>query len=96
MIHGKQMTSENTFGLHSQVVLGRIRNTKKRNYIRTWKLMSWNPRSRSPGTQTGMPSADRGRRTETATAPGSVLVGTETGRSTTREEGMPRTGTKRS
>ncbi|XP_039692752.1 cytoplasmic dynein 2 intermediate chain 1 isoform X4 [Pteropus medius] len=93
MILGKPMTSENTFGLHSQEVPKKTRSTEERSRIRGRKWASQSPWSRSTGTWTQTPSAERRQLRGTVTAAGKVLMERETERSHGRGGG---TGTERS
>ncbi|XP_046525731.1 cytoplasmic dynein 2 intermediate chain 1 isoform X3 [Equus quagga] len=96
MILGKQMTSEDTFGLHTQVVRRKIRSTEKSCHLRSQKWMSQNTRSTDTGSQMETPSTERGRLRETATPPGSLPEGRETEKSHGKGERMPGTRTEES
>lgn len=92
MTLGKQMTSEGTFGLHSQEVPRKKRSTEERSCIRSRKSASLNTQSRSTGTPT--PSTEREWLRGTATPAGRLLAGRETERSHGRGGGTPGTGTE--
>ncbi|XP_045876253.1 cytoplasmic dynein 2 intermediate chain 1 isoform X1 [Meles meles] len=95
MILGKQMTSESIFWPHNQVFPRKIKNTEKRGCIRNQKWTVLKTKSPSTGTQTETPSTERGLARETATPPGTTLMGTETEKSKGKGKRTPETGTRK-
>ncbi|XP_077007774.1 cytoplasmic dynein 2 intermediate chain 1 isoform X7 [Tamandua tetradactyla] len=92
MILGKQMTSENTFGLRNQIVLKKIRNIKKRNCIRNQKLTYLNTENINIRIKIETQNIKNGQMKETFTCLKRVFEGKKTEKSKGKEKKIQKIG----